>query len=278
MGTLLFSLPDFSSPEVWISLLTLTFLEIVLGVDNIIFISIAANKLPAAQQPRARNIGLILAMVFRIVLLFGISYLIAMQAPLWHVESEWFSYAFTGQSLILIGGGIFLIYKATSEIHHKLEGDPEEDHVRVRKGNVTLGNVVVQIALINVVFSFDSILTAVGLTNSLVIMVVAVIVSVVIMMIFAGPVGSFVNRHPTIQMLGLAFLILIGFMLIAEGAHLGHVVIAGAEIGAIPKGYLYFAIAFSLMVEMLNMRLRKVRKPVQLHGVPEQAMKEGVLS
>jgi len=277
MGDLLISLPDFASPEVWVSLLTLTFLEIVLGVDNIIFISIAANKLPKNLQARARNIGLILAMVFRILLLFGISYLIAMQAPLWHFESDVFQSAFTGQSLILIAGGIFLIYKATSEIHHKLEGDPNEEHVHVKKDKMTISNVIVQIALINVVFSFDSILTAVGLTNSLFIMIFAVVISVLIMMAFAGPVGRFVNTHPTIQMLGLAFLILIGFMLIAEGAHLGHVVIGGAEIGSIPKGYLYFAIAFSLLVEMLNIRLRKVRKPLQLHGVPEQAIKEGVL-
>jgi predicted tellurium resistance membrane protein TerC len=277
MGALLISLPDFSSPEIWMSLLTLTFLEIVLGVDNIIFISIAANKLPKDQQGRARNIGLILAMGFRIILLFGISYLIAMQAPLWHFESGFFQSAFTGQSLILMAGGIFLIYKATSEIHHKLEGSEDQDTVRVPKDKLTIGNVIVQIALINVVFSFDSILTAVGLTSSVFIMIVAVVVSVVIMMVFAGAVGTFVNKHPTIQMLGLSFLILIGFMLIAEGAHLGHVVVGGAEIGSVPKGYLYFAIAFSLLVEVLNMRLRKVRRPVQLHGYPEQAMKEGVL-
>jgi predicted tellurium resistance membrane protein TerC len=216
-------------------------------------------------------------MAFRIVLLFGISYLIAMQAPLWQFETGIFESAFTGQSLILIGGGVFLIYKATSEIHHKLEGSEDQDTIKVGKGKLTIGNVIVQIALINVVFSFDSILTAVGLTDSVFIMIVAVVISVVIMMAFAGPVGNFVNKHPTIQMLGLAFLILIGFMLIAEGAHLGHVVVGGAEIGAVPKGYLYFAIAFSLLVEVLNMRLRKVRRPVQLHGYPEQAMKDGVL-
>jgi predicted tellurium resistance membrane protein TerC len=195
MCALLISLPDFSSPEIWMSLLTLTFLEIVLGVDNIIFISIAANKLPKDQQGRARNIGLILAMGFRIILLFGISYLIAMQAPLWHFESGFFQSAFTGQSLILMAGGIFLIYKATSEIHHKLEGSEDQDTVRVPKDKLTIGNVIVQIALINVVFSFDSILTAVGLTSSVFIMIVAVVVSVVIMMVFAGAVGTFVNKH-----------------------------------------------------------------------------------
>jgi len=279
MGIVLLALPDFANPETWISILTLTFLEIVLGVDNIIFISIAANKLNKADQSRARNIGLILAMAFRIGLLFGIAYLIAMQAPLWHYESTLFKSAFTGQSLILILGGVFLLYKATSEIHHKLEGSEHQDEVHLKKGKSKskLQNAIVQIALINVVFSFDSILTAVGLTNSLFIMIVAVVVSVLIMMAFAGPVGTFVNQHPTIQMLGLAFLILIGFMLIAEGAHLGNVEIAGAEIGSVPKGYLYFAIAFSLGVEVLNMRLRRKQRPVQLHGIPEQAVKEGVL-
>jgi predicted tellurium resistance membrane protein TerC len=233
----LLSMPDFSNPQTWISLLTLTFLEIVLGVDNILFISIAANKLPHHSQARARNIGLLLAMVFRIILLLGITYLIAMQKPIWSFDTEHFSGAFTGQSLILLAGGIFLIFKATSEIHHKLEGNEEQEHVHIREGKFTLFNVVIQIALINIVFSFDSILTAVGLTNSLVIMIIAVVASVLIMMLFAGPVGSFVNKHPTIQMLGLAFLILIGFMLIAEGAHLGNVEVLGAEVGTVPKGY-----------------------------------------
>ncbi|MDX1407325.1 MAG: TerC family protein [Saprospiraceae bacterium] len=276
MMTLL-TLPDFAQPEVWISLLTLTFLEIVLGVDNIIFITIAANRLKEDEQPRARNIGLALALLFRVALLFGIGYLIAMQTPLFHVESGLFTSHFTGQSLILIVGGVFLIYKATSEIHHKLEGSAHQDQVKVKPGKVNVMNVIVQIALINIVFSFDSILTAVGLTDNIVIMIIAVVVSMVIMMIFAGPVGAFVNRHPTIQMLGLAFLILIGFMLIAEGAHLGHVEVAGASIGSVPKGYLYFAIAFSLVVEFLNMRLRKKSRPVQLHGYPESAVREGLL-
>ena len=271
------AIPDLSSPEVWISFLTLTFLEIVLGVDNIIFISIAANKLPEEQQAKARNIGLILAMVFRVILLFGISYLIAMQDALFNVDFPGVHGGFSGQSLILIAGGIFLLYKSTTEIHHKLEGDPEHEHEKTNKLGKSLTNVIIQIALINIVFSFDSILTAIGLTDSLGIMVSAVVLSIVIMMAFAGPVGRFVNKHPTIQMLGLAFLILIGFMLIAEGAHLAHLTIAGAEVGAVPKGYLYFAIAFSLLVEFLNMRLRRRQKPIQLHGYQEEAVREGLL-
>ncbi|NRB65379.1 MAG: TerC family protein [Saprospiraceae bacterium] len=274
-------MPDFADPRVWISLLTLTFLEIVLGVDNIIFISISSNKLPKAQQPRAQNIGLILAMAFRVVLIFGITALIAMQEPWLSFDYGWMKGGFSGQALILIAGGIFLLYKATSEIHHKLEG-PElhSEGGGKDKGGATLGSVITQIALINVVFSFDSILTAVGLTDNLVIMIVAVVASIIIMILFATPVSNFVNEHPTIQMLGLAFLILIGFMLIAEGAHLAHFVVADTEIGAVPKGYLYFAIAFSLGVEFLNMRLRKraQRKPVQLHGYTEKAIQEGIIS
>jgi predicted tellurium resistance membrane protein TerC len=275
-----FVLPNLASAEVWLSLLTLTFLEIVLGIDNIIFISIASNKLPEAERPKATNIGLILAMVMRIVLLFGVSYLVAMSEPWFKIDNTLMHAGFSGQSLILIAGGIFLLYKSTTEIHHKLEGD---DHANTGsgKGKATLQSVIIQITIINIVFSFDSILTAVGMTNglygALVIMIVAVVLSVIIMMLFATPVGNFVNRHPTIQMLGLAFLILIGFMLIVEGAHLAHMEIAGQAIGAVPKGYLYFAIAFSLLVEFLNMRLRKNVKPVQLHGVEEQAVKEGLL-
>ena len=274
-----FIMPDLASAAVWMSLLTLTFLEIVLGIDNIIFISIAAGRLPAEERPRATNIGLILAMAMRIVLLFGISILVAMEDPWFAFDWGWASGGFSGQSLILIAGGVFLLYKSTSEIHHKLEGD-QVHAAGTPKKTSTLQQVIVQITLINIVFSFDSILTAVGMTSgvegALVIMVTAVVVSVVIMMLFATPVGNFVHKHPTIPMLGLAFLILIGFMLIAEGAHLGHLVVGGAEVGAVPKGYLYFAIAFSLGVEFLNMRLRK-NKPVQLHGYQEEAVREGLL-
>lgn len=255
-----------STPEAWVSLLMLTFMEIVLGIDNIIFISIASNKLPPHQQKRATNIGLLLAMVFRVILLFAISYLIAMQGVWLEVHLSWFEVGITGQSVILAIGGIFLIYKATTEIHEKLEGG---NHVNIDgKGNgkqTTLTKVIIQICLINIVFSFDSILTAIGLTDSVAIMVAAVIISMIIMMLFANPVGNFVNENPTIQMLGLSFLILIGFMLIAEGAHLSHLKIFNTEVGVIPKGYLYFAIFFSLTVEFLNMRLRKNKEKVKLY-------------
>jgi predicted tellurium resistance membrane protein TerC len=273
-------MPDISNPDTWMSLLTLTFLEVVLGIDNIIFISIAANKLPENQQKKATNTGLILAMVLRILLLFGISIIVAMSEPLLEFQGSLASAGFSGQSLILIAGGVFLLYKSTMEIHHKLDGQTTDELLQKKKGSITLGNVIFQITIINIVFSFDSILTAVGMTNglsgALIIMIIAVILSVLIMILFAVPVGRFVNQHPTIQMLGLAFLILIGFMLIAEGAHLGHLVIAGVGVGSVPKGYLYFAIAFSLFVEFLNMRLKRKEKPVQLRGVNEVAAKEGI--
>ena len=273
----LLAIPDFASPEIWMSLLTLTFLEIVLGVDNIIFISIASSKLPEDKQPTATNIGLILAMALRILLLFGIAWLIAMSEPWIKFDNDWIHGAFSGQSLILIAGGLFLLYKSVTEIHHKLEGD---DHNEMASKGSTLSSVIVQITLINIVFSFDSILTAVGMTSglhgALLIMIIAVVLSVIIMMAFANPVGRFVNRHPTIQMLGLSFLILIGFMLIAEGAHLAHFTVAGQSVGAIPKGYLYFAIAFAMLVEFLNMRLRKKVKPVELHGYREEAISQGL--
>jgi len=274
----LFDMPDLASSTVWMSFLTLTFLEIVLGVDNIIFISIAAGKLEEKDQKKATNIGLILAMAIRIVLLLGITWLIAMSEPWIKIDNAFMHAGFSGQSLILIGGGLFLLYKSVTEIHHKLEGD---DHGADGKGakKVSMTSAIVTITFINIVFSFDSILTAVGMTNgiegALVIMVVAVVLSVIIMMLFAVPVGRFVNKHPTIQILGMAFLILIGFMLILEGGHLAHMSIMGSEIGAVPKGYLYFAIAFSLLVEVLNMKMRKKQKPVQLHNAVEEATAEG---
>lgn len=268
---------DLFTAESIISLLTLTFLEIVLGIDNIIFISIAANKLDRKDQPKARNIGLILAMAFRLVLLMGISFVISLSKPFTHIDAGWFKAAFTGQSLILFGGGLFLLYKATSEIHHKLEGGEHEETEGSTNGKTTISNVVTQIAITNIVFSIDSILTAIGLTQNVAIMMIAVVLSILIMMFFAGPVGRFVNDHPTIQMLGLAFLIMIGFMLVAEGAHLSEVVIFNQEAGIVPKGYLYFAIAFSLLVEFLNIRLRKKQNPVKLHGYEGQPNEDGMI-
>ena len=271
-------MPNFLSGAVILSLLTLTFLEIVLGVDNIIFISIASSKLNEKDQKKATNIGLILAMVFRIVLLLGVTVLIGMSEPWISYHGTNLDFGISGQSIILVLGGVFLLYKSVTEIHHKLEGS-SEDQQGPKKSNLRAA--IIQITVINIVFSFDSILTAVGMTNgvfgALIIMIIAVVFSVLLMMMFAVPVGRFVSKHPTIQMLGLAFLILIGFMLIIEGAHLAHLRIFTSEVGAVPKGYLYFAIAFSLLVEFLNIRLRKKQKPVILHNASEEATESGIL-
>ncbi|WP_298485638.1 TerC family protein [uncultured Maribacter sp.] len=260
----------FSNPDAWIALLTLTFLEIVLGIDNIIFISIAAGKLEPAQRKKATNIGLVLAMAMRIVLLFGISLLTSMKKPFWVIDLDWISGGISGQAIILFAGGLFLLYKSTKEIHEKVEDKGHDEREVTKARSKTLSNAIVQITVINIVFSFDSILTAIGMTNgispnpndALILMIVAVVVSVIIMMLFANPVGEFVNRHPSIQILGLSFLILIGFMLIAEAAHLAHLIVFGNEVGTIPKGYLYFTIAFSLMVEFFDLRMKKNKKGV----------------
>ena len=253
----------FLQVETWVSLLTLTFLEIILGIDNIIFISISANKLPENQVKKATLIGLALAMITRIALLFSVSYLIALKDSFYSLDLGWFKTGLTGQSVILILGGIFLLYKSTNEIREKMENTNEEKVIKSPK-IISFKSVIFQIILIDIVFSFDSILTAVGMTNgingALTIMVIAVIISIIIMMIFSQPINKFVNRNPTIQMLALSFLILIGFMLITEGAHLSHTEFFNKTVGAIPKGYLYFAIAFSLGVEMLNLRIRKKKK------------------
>lgn len=272
------NLPDFTTGDVWVSLITLTFLEIVLGIDNIIFITIISSRLKAEDQARARNWGLLIAMVFRIILLFGISAFLAMQKPIISFDWSFAKGGFSVQSIILIAGGLFLLYKASSEIFEKLEGI-DTPHMDGREKNKFQGltSAVWQISLINLVFSFDSILTAVGLTKDIVIMIIAVVVSILIMMWFSGPVGNFVNQHPSIQMLGLSFLILIGFMLIAEGCHQGEVEIFGSTVGTIPRGYLYFAIAFSLFVEFLNIRMRKRKKPIQLHNAAQEAIKEGLM-
>jgi len=250
----------FLHPDTWVAFLTLTFLEVVLGIDNIIFISIATNKLPEHQQKKAQRVGLLLAMLMRILLLIGVSYLIAMNQAFLSFELSWIKAEITGQSIIMYLGGLFLLYKSTKEIRHKVEGATDENGQKAIIVK-SFAAIIFQIVMIDLVFSFDSVLTAVGMTNgingALIIMILAVIISIVIMILFANPVSKFVNTHPTIQMLALAFLILIGFMLITEGAHLSHTVILGQEVGAIPKGYLYFAIAFSLGVEALNMKMRK---------------------
>ena len=250
----------FGETATWVSLLTLTFMEIVLGIDNIIFISIVANRLPKAKQAKARNIGLLIAMALRLVLLLGISYVLKMQNAFVYFTLFGKEIAPTGQSLILLGGGIFLIYKSITEIHHKLEGEEEVENYKAH--DASMKGIIMQITLINIVFSVDSIITAIGLTTIIVVMMLSVILSIGIMILFSGPVGNFVNRHPSMQMLGLSFLILIGFMLIVEGLHQMHVIGANdPHQEMIPKGYLYFAIFFSLAVELLNIRFRtKIKK------------------
>ncbi|WP_298757529.1 TerC family protein [uncultured Psychroserpens sp.] len=248
-----------------IALLTLTFLEIILGIDNIVFISIAANKLPENQRSKATNIGLILALVQRIILLFFVSFLVGLSKPFYTIENNWLQLHISWQALILFIGGLFLIYKSTSEIREKVT-DPEHDEDQMKGKRIkSLSNALVQILIIDFIFSIDSILTAVGMTNglhpnqnyTLVLMIIAVMISIVIMIAFANPIRRFIDTNPSIQMLGLAFLILIGFMLITEAAHLSNTEFFGNKVGAIPKGYLYFAIAFSLFVEFLNYRLNK---------------------
>ena len=251
----------FLNPDAWIALLTLTFLEIILGIDNIIFISIVTGKLPEEKRKKATRIGLFLAMFMRIALLFGITVLIAMKAPWFSFDFGWFSAEITGQAMILLFGGLFLIYKSTKEIGEKVDNRGEEEKSLKTSAKKSFSNVIVQILLIDLIFSVDSILTAVGMTNgvegALYIMVTAVVISVGVMMLFAVPVGAFVHKNPSIQILGLAFLILIGFMLITESMHLSNADLFGQHVGTVPKGYLYFAISFSLAIEFLNMKMRK---------------------
>ena len=247
----------FSSPDTWVSLITLTFMEIVLGIDNIIFISLVAAKLPAEAQPRARTIGLLLALVFRVLLLLSITWVVGLKAPLFHIPFLTFDdpagFAVTGRDLILLSGGLFLLWKSTAEIHDKFDvADDTEEELRAGRARVTLAAVIAQIVLVDIVFSFDSILTAVGLVREVSVMILAVVVSMGIMLAFSGAVADFVNRHPTIKMLALSFLIMIGMMLVAEGAH-----------QHIPKGYIYFAMAFSLLVESLNLRLGRKNRLAQ---------------
>ena len=251
------------SPDLIIAFLTLTFLEIVLGIDNIIFISILASRFPEQKRKTLMRVGLFLAMIMRIFLLLGVNWLVHMQSTLFTINLSWFTSHVSLQSLILLAGGLFLIYKSTHEIFEKVEG--LETDVSSKKNTVvaSVPKALFQIVLIDIVFSFDSILTAVGMTNgipyALWIMIAAIVVSIGIMIGFAGPVNRFINTHPSIQILGLSFLLLIGFMLITEAAHHSQTVLFGGEIGSIPKGYLYFAIAFSLGLEMINMKLKNRR-------------------
>jgi predicted tellurium resistance membrane protein TerC len=234
-------------PQIWLGLLTLTVLEVVLGIDNVIFISILAGKLPAAQQGKARQYGLGLALITRVLLLMSLSWIVKLTAPLFAV----WSHEVSGRDLVLIVGGLFLIAKSTHEIHQKLEGAEGHGSARVAP---SFAGVLVQIMLLDVVFSLDSVITAVGMVDA-----IGVIVAVLVMIAFSGPISRFVDRHPTIKMLALSFLLLIGTALVAEGLH-----------QHIPKGYIYFAMAFSVFVEMLNLRLSRKAAPVKLHAAYEE--------
>jgi len=235
-----------TNPQIWAALVTLTVLEIVLGVDNIIFISILAGKLPPDQQPRARRLGLSLAMLTRIALLLSLSAILRLTTPLFAV----FGNEISGRDVILLAGGLFLLVKSTREIHDKLEGVGGSSSARV---HASFANVIIQIGLLDIVFSFDSVITAVGMANEIGVMIAAIVIAVGTMMVAAGPISEFVDIHPTIKMLALSFLLLIGMTLIAEGFDVH-----------IPKGYVYFAMAFSVFVEMLNLRARAGEAPVRL--------------
>ena len=241
---------EFFTAESLIALLTLTSLEIVLGIDNIVFIAILSGKLPAKQQNKARRIGLLLAMGMRILLLLGISWVMGLTKPLF----ELFGHGFSGRDLILLVGGLFLIAKATYEIHDKLEG---KEHAGKKSATISFTSVIVQILALDIIFSLDSVITAVGMAKHVEIMIAAVVIAVGVMILFAGSVSHFIEKHPTFKMLALSFLLLIGVMLTVEGV--------GQHIN---KGYIYFAMAFSLFVEVLNMKLRKPGKPVQLRDEP----------
>jgi predicted tellurium resistance membrane protein TerC len=236
----LFDFSWISSPEAWVAMLTLTVMEIVLGIDNIVFISILADKLPQEERPRARFLGLGFAMITRILLLLSISWVIQLKEPLFGV----FGHEISGKDLVLILGGLFLLYKATTEIHHKVEGVEEEEHKVTARA--ALGAILVQIAILDIIFSLDSVITAVGMVEHITVMVLAVMVSVGFMMFFAGSVSDFISEHPTVKMLALSFLLLIGTTLVAEGFQVHF-----------SKNYVYFAMAFSVFVETLNIRMKK---------------------
>lgn len=250
-------IPDFQDPSIWVSLFTLTFLEIVLGVDNIIFISIVANKLSPALQPKARTIGLALALFMRVGLLFGITWMMQLKDPVFVVpfmedpKQAGIPLAISWKDVILIAGGIFLLAKSTLEIHHKLEQSSKPVSAM---GSAAFGMVIFQIVLVDAIFSVDSILTAIGLVDNVIIMIIAVIISMGVMMAFAGPISRFINQHPSLQVLALAFLIAIGIILVANGFHQDF-----------SKGYIYTALAFSLVVELINMRMRRNKDNVHLN-------------
>ena len=248
-----------ADPQIWIAFLTLTVLELVLGIDNIIFVSILSGKLPAEQQPRARFIGLSMALLMRVLLLLSLTWVMGLTAPLFTV----FSQSVSGRDLILIIGGLFLIGKSTHEIHGGLEG---EEGQASRKVYASFASVIIQITFLDIVFSLDSVITAIGMVDNIWIMIAAVIVSIAAMMFFAGTIGAFVQQRPTIKMLALAFLLLIGVTLLAEGLH-----------QHISKGYIYFAMAFSVFVEFLNSGLRKKTEPVKLHNQFSDADEAAIL-
>jgi predicted tellurium resistance membrane protein TerC len=246
-----------AQPENWIAFLTLVALELVLGVDNVIFISILAGKLPQDQQKRARTTGIMLAVVTRILLLLSLSWIISLTDPLFAVAG----FEISGRDLVLIGGGLFLLWKSVHEIHQKLEGEEDHGSAKVR---AAFWNVIIQIMLLDIVFSLDSVITAVGMVDEIVIMIAAVVIAAVVMVFTSTPLANFVERHPTVKMLALSFLLLIGFTLIVEGLH-----------QHIPKGYIYFAMGFSVLVEMLNLRIRRAN-PVILHEPYKRAVAAGV--
>jgi len=263
----------FLNADTWLALLTLCFLEIVLGIDNIIFISIVSNKLPEELRARARNVGLALAMIVRILFLLGITWVIGFTETLFTVPQTFWMHEdlpVSGRDLILGFGGLFLIAKSTMEINHEMEGEEGEegDNIITRKPAVSLNGTIIQIVLLDIIFSFDSILTAVGIVDKVLIMIIAVIISIIIMMFFSGTISRFIQQHPSMEVLALGFLILIGFMLFLEALHYD-----------IPKGYIYFAVAFSMLIELTNIRVRKKRKtrPVKLNKpFTEEEMKQVV--
>lgn len=240
----------FLNPETWLALLTLTFFEVVLGIDNIIFISIVSNRLPPEIRAKTRNIGLMLAMGVRILLLLTITWVMKFKDPLFGVP-HWISEdaSISGRDLILIFGGMFLIAKSTREINHQTEGDEETLEADGGKKKVNITGIIVQIIILDIIFSFDSILTAVGLTNEVIIMIIAVVLSIGIMIVFSGKISEFIQKHPSMEVLALGFLILIGFMIFLEGLDKD-----------IPKGYIYFAVVFSMLIEMVNIKVRDRRK------------------